>query len=226
MRIRKTILTICMSLFLMLSGPAVLAETGTISLTPRGTQSGHPVVYDMSFTLYKVADIDDDQYTWTADFASCTDDPNDLSDVKTLAKTLETMTEAGTISGTFETSDENGTVYFPDLSDGLYLIVDDTAPAPYIKVDPFLVSMPLETTEGEYTYNVDASPKMEFVDPPASTTTTGDEPTDEPNDVTLVSGGSQVYTGVQEKVILLLILAGVLLYTGGVLIERTRNKHA
>lgn len=225
MKIRKIILTICMSLFLILSGSAVLAETGTISLTPRGTQSGHPVVHDLSFTLYKVADIVDDQYVWTADFASCTDDPNNLSDSKALAKTLEAMTESGTISGTFETSDENGTVYFPDLSDGLYLIVDDTAPAPYIKVDPFLVSMPLETTEGNYTYNVDASPKMEYVDPPASTTT-GDEPTNEPNNVTLVNSGSNVYTGVQEKAILLLILAGVLLYTGGVLIERTRNRHA
>lgn len=222
MKIRKLILTLCLSLFLILSGSAVMAETGIITLTPRGTQTGHPIVYGMSFTLYKVADLVGDQYVWTSDFDSCTNDPNDLSDTKALAKTLEAMTESGTISGTFETSDENGTVYFPDLTDGLYLIVDDTAPAPYIKVDPFLVSMPLETTEGEYTYNVDASPKMEYVDPPTTTTTT----TDEPDDVTLVSGGSQVYTGVQEKVILLLILAGVLFYTGGVLIDRTRNKHA
>lgn len=221
MRIGKTILTICMSLFLIISGSAALAESGTISLTPRGTQSGHPVVHDMSFTLYKVADIVDDQYVWTADFASCTDDPNDMSDSKTLAKTLEAMTESRTTSGTFETSDENGTVYFPDLSDGLYLIVDDTAPAPYIKVDPFLVSMPLETTKGEYTYNVDASPKMEYVDPPATTDTPSDEPA-----VVVTPSGSQVYTGIRADYVLWIFVAGAGLYALGKMLEVMKKRNA
>lgn len=219
MRTRKYCLLISLLLFFFLMISSVSAQTGSISITPKSTEEGHPVVHGMSFTLYKVADLADDRFAWTSDFAACTEDPNDLSQTKALARTLENLTESGTISGTFVTADADGKIYFPDLSEGLYLIVDDTAPKPYVKVDPFLVSVPFAGADGEWIYEVDATPKMELVDPPADTSPPG-------IDIDITGGGDQAHTGLEDRLIPLLMIFGLALYAGGVLMDHLGKSHA
>lgn len=55
--------------------------------------------------------------------------------------------------------DNDGNAVFEDLELGLYLVAQTKASAGYKAVNPFLVSLPL-AEDGQWLYDVDASPKV------------------------------------------------------------------
>ena len=61
--------------------------------------------------------------------------------------------------GTVREVDANGNVNFDDLELGLYLVVQTKASKGYKPVNSFLVSLPM-AEDGEWNYEVDASPKV------------------------------------------------------------------
>ena len=84
---------------------------------------------------------------------------------------------------------EDGTGEFVDLPLGLYLVVQDRAATGYEPIAPFLIGVP-SFRDGEYTYQVDASPKLQpEIIPPE--TTEPSEPTTptEPGDPNLPQTG-------------------------------------
>lgn len=148
-----------------------LSQMGSIHITMR---HGETVVPGGSLTLYRVCRVqeDDGNYSFvpTDDFTDCGQSFEDLQSPD-LAKTLAQY--AKSLSGHTLPIGEDGTVVFPNLELGLYLLVQQEAADGYLAVAPFLVSVPF--MEGDtYVYDVDASPKVN----PETTPET--EPTEPP----------------------------------------------
>ncbi len=137
-------------------------QLGSITLTLYSDEN-KTALKDGELTLYKVADLnyDDDGnmvYTYTSDFSSSTVSLDDIED-SSLPVYLETIAE--NLDGSAETVSSYGRVKFEDLSLGLYLIVQTENSTGYYPVDPFMVTIPIEQ-DGEWVYDVDASPKVEI----------------------------------------------------------------
>ncbi len=78
---------------------------------------------------------------------------------------MELAMERG-IGGNTRVIGEDGEVGFDDLSQGLYLLVQKEAPDGYRPVNPFFVTLPLyDSATGYYLCDVDASPKMQKLEP-------------------------------------------------------------
>ena len=112
-------------------------------------------------TIYRVAEVQrkngDLSFEYCGDFYGCGIALGDLTD-STLAAQLQEFLPAGA-EGTVQTVGSDGTVTFDDLELGLYLVVQTKASAGYKAVNPFLVSLPL-AEDGQWLYDVDASPKV------------------------------------------------------------------
>lgn len=77
-----------------------------------------------------------------------------------LAAKAKTLKDGGTEAVT----NENGIADFNNLPLGYYLVVEDTAPAGYFPVNPFLVSVPSTNDEGTaWDYSVRVEPKNETI---------------------------------------------------------------
>ena len=115
--------------------------------------------------LYRVADpkVEDGNYSWEfrEDFEDCGFSLKKISSDE-LAEDLAEYAQDENIKKKSKTVDSDGKVEFKDLKAGLYLIVQEAAASGYTKVSPFLVSVPLKD-DGEWIYDVDASPKMERI---------------------------------------------------------------
>ncbi len=196
---------------------ADLGQTGSISVT-LATEDG-VTLEDGVLTLYQVADLtfdDGDQVlVYTDGFAGCT---SSLANPTRAGLASELAAYAGdadvpaystaTISG--------GSVYFGDLPVGLYLVVQTTASTGYEAVTPFVVSVPQGSNDEGWTYDVDASPKVEVVnvrseepETPRHTTTT-----------TVVTTRSLPKTGDASVPVAIIAGAGVALVFAGLLILR------
>lgn len=109
------------------------------------------------FTLYQVVDKDDMENYYNAD-------PKDLPAVD------EYVDEAGSIKDGFvkktiaeKKTDANGTATFPNLDLGFYVVIETTVPdAVTIPMKPFLLSVPMTTTDGsDWLYDIHVYPKNE-----------------------------------------------------------------
>ncbi len=144
-----------------------LTKTGSISVTMR---YGNKVVPGGTLTLYRVGDIheDDGNYSFvlTSEFAASSVSLEDPASAKT-AKALAKFADKQSIHGERATISRKGKAKFTGLRPGLYLLVQYDAAKGYNKVDPFLVTLPIKDGDS-YTYDVDASPKLELE--PAPTT--------------------------------------------------------
>ncbi|MCD7863214.1 MAG: peptidase [Lachnospiraceae bacterium] len=131
-------------------------------------------------TLYEVASLylDDGNmaYSLTDPFLNCTV-ALDVTDTS-LAAALAQYVKNNSISGTAAAVGANGTVTFSGLKLGLYLLVQTTASDSYLTINPFVVTLPMES-DGVWSYAVDVSPKVGTV-----TRTEPEEPTepDEPTE--------------------------------------------
>ena len=125
-----------------------------------------------------------ENYTFrlTEDFAESRAELGQLN--AALAETLKDYANDQNLTGKTEEIGRDGRVEFAGLKVGLYLLVQEQAAPGYYKADPFLVTLPM-TENGEYVYDVDASPKVEVKDKPSrpDRPTTPDKP-EEPGEPT------------------------------------------
>lgn len=125
-----------------------------------------------SLTLYYVGEIaeDDGNYTFapTGAFAEKWEVYDDVLSPE-LAHALAQFAAEGKLTGTRQEVGTDGSVTFSDLKLGLYLVVQDTAAEGYEKASPFLIGIP-NLEDGAYTYQVDASPKVQLETTPTEPT--------------------------------------------------------
>lgn len=112
-------------------------------------------------TVYRVAEVQrrngNLNFEYCGDFDGCAIELGDLTD-STLAGQLQEYL-SDNAEGTVREVDANGNVNFDDLELGLYLVVQTKASKGYKPVNSFLVSLPM-AEDGEWNYEVDASPKV------------------------------------------------------------------
>lgn len=167
-------------------------------------------------TVYRVAEVQrnngDLSFVYCGDFDGCGIELGDLTD-STLARQLESYLSPAA-EGTVQTVDSEGCAAFSQLELGLYLVVQTKASAGYQPVNSFLVSLPM-AENGQWLYDVDASPKVGACTPepetppvPPETPETPDNPkkpeTPGTPDVpgTPQTPGSPVVTTTQETVVI------------------------
>ncbi|WP_407383177.1 hypothetical protein [Ruminococcus sp.] len=143
-------------------------KKGNVSISFRYNSE---VVSGGKLTAFKVADVSDSYETLhfilSEDFAESDIDPNNTSD-SSLAPSLSVFASKKKLKGlTLDISDK-GNVTFPALDTGLYLFTQSAPANGYNPITPFLVSVPMNS-DGEYLYNIDASPKVqiskEYIEP-------------------------------------------------------------
>ena len=115
-------------------------------------------------TIYRVAEVQrkngDLSFEYCGDFYGCgieLGDLNDLGDSSLAGRLLDYLAPGS--EGTVQAVDNDGNAVFEDLELGLYLVAQTKASAGYKAVNPFLVSLPL-AEDGQWLYDVDASPKV------------------------------------------------------------------
>jgi hypothetical protein len=85
-----------------------------------------------------------------------------LNDAANLAAQLAAYAQANGVEGTTVAVDENGAATFNDLDNGLYLLVQNTAPSGYQTLRPFLVEVPTMQAAG-LLFDLQAYPKLAVV---------------------------------------------------------------
>ena len=114
-----------------------------------------------TLTVLRVAEVktaDGNYYfEYTADFAEC-GIPAEEPESAELARELVRLAGEKGLTGITAAVDAGGRAKFVDLELGLYLVVQNEAAEGFKKINPFLVSVPLQE-EGRYIYDVDTAPK-------------------------------------------------------------------
>ncbi len=127
--------------------------------------------------LYRVGDIyndGDENYSFvpSAPFADCGVTFENIRDPQIAAALKEFIKKHKEIKPLDTQKVSEGTVIFTEVDPGLYLVVQSKASNGCYPADPFLVSVP-NMENGTYSYQVDASPKVEIetrpTDPPPAT---------------------------------------------------------
>lgn len=174
-----TILLLCtMSITVMAHDVPDLDASG--SITVNIVDDGQKITSG-TLTFYRIGEIceDDGNYDFqlTGDFSSCGESLQDVYSPE-LAQKLMDFANQNKISG--ETVQiENGTAVYsiPKGQLGLYLVVQYQASTGYDMLHPFLISVP-NLEDGEYVYDVNATPKMGEIVPSVPTTPTTPPTTD------------------------------------------------
>lgn len=139
---RGRIVWFCMlCLVLALAAPPVRAAQG---------RTGSIRVAAGSMTLYRVGD---GAGTLSPEFENSGADLADWADPDT-ARHLAAYARDNAIPGDTRAADETGTVFFPALQTGVYLLTQSE----HGSVSPFLVPIPLTLGEDVY-YDIEAAPK-------------------------------------------------------------------
>lgn len=125
--------------------------------------SGGNSVGGGSLTLYRAGEVaeHDGNYSFRAAEAFASFDAA-LQESYTGALAQEMAEHAKSMAGITAEISPEGVAVFSDLELGLYLVVQQEAAAGYCPVQPFLVAVP-NFEDGEYRYDVDASPKVELI---------------------------------------------------------------
>lgn len=216
-----TVLLLCgMSLTVFAHPVPDLTEKGSISIT---MHSGETKVGGGTLTLYRVGEVHESNgdYTFvpTGDFADCGLDLSNI-DSSALASDLAAYAADNRLIGSTKSIDADGKVSFIDLELGLYLLVQNEAAEGYNKANAFLVTVP-RLKDGEYIYDVEASPKVELTPAPVPPP---DEP-DEPDEPDKPDEPQLPQTGQLNWPVPTLAIAGLALFaTGWVLCSKTSKK--
>lgn len=140
--------------------PLDRGKTGSITVSPANGKS-----IGTELTIYQVADVTvdnaDQKYVLTEAFADSKADPTALEDTGELARKLAAYAAEHKLSGITKSVDTGGSVTFDNLELGLYLVIQEVSQPGETIVNPFLVSVPMQDSKGEWDYDVDASPKAE-----------------------------------------------------------------
>lgn len=159
-----------MAAVFLLAVPVCAAETapdlnrkGSISITITDPET-EKAVPEGKLTVYCVAEAAENDgnysFVYTEEFADCGFSLKDVQSEK-LPKNLAQYAQKNGIEGTDLTISDRGKAVLSGLTPGLYLIVQTEAMDGYKKINPFLVSLPMEE-KGTWNYEVDASPKVEL----------------------------------------------------------------
>ncbi len=133
-----------------------VAGTGTTA-DANDLPTGAVPLKDAGFTLYQVVDKDGMEAYYNAD-------PTALPDVSTYVESNGTIKTAYSGSATSQVlTDANGTATFSNLELGFYVVIETTVPdAVTTPMDPFLLSVPMTTTDGAgWLYDIHVYPKNE-----------------------------------------------------------------
>lgn len=190
---------------------------GSITVT---LKNGNKVVSGGSLTMYKVADVYESDgnygFKWMEDFVNCSLHLDNIQSEK-LAKDLADYAKDN-CEGVTQKISANGTVEFNNLSVGLYLMVQTENSKNYNSVNPFLVTIPLKE-DGEYVYDVNASPKVEV-----ETTTKQDAVTTVPSTEQPSTEPNLPSTGQLRWPIPVLALSGIIFFVVGFTMYSSRRK--
>lgn len=194
-------------------------RTGTISLTLK-TADGKTVSGGV-VTLYQVAELylDDGNMAWRymPAFGGC-DTALEVEDTS-LPTTLVAYVRKQSVSGVSKGVGSDGTLCFPDLTLGLYLLVQTGASARSETFSPFIVTVPMEEGKEDgsvWSYEVDTSPKVGVVTPgkpPEYRNTSGDSGESEgtSSESTTVIAVASPQTGQSVRSVLVLAMGSLLL---------------
>lgn len=167
-------------------------KDGHCSITVTMTHGGKALPGG-TLALYKVGDVaeEDGNYSFVP-VEAIRKDLAQFGDIQSpeLAGTLQKLESKLTpVTDRPQKVGAEGKVTFSELSFGLYLAVQKTAPAGYGKTEPFLVSLPY-LYEGEYQYDVASQPKTDLErEEPTKPTSPPTKPTPSPG------GGKLPQTG-------------------------------
>lgn len=198
------------------------SQTGSVALTLADSDGN--TVSGGAVTIYEVAALylDDGNmaYAYTDAFSGCTA----ALDVEntSLAATLASYVSAHGISGTTAAIGSDGTVTFSGLELGLYLVVQTTDSDNYETINPFLVTVPMES-DGAWLYDVDASPKVGAVTPIEPE----DEEEEDPGETTTTTTTTTTtlpQTGQLNWPVPVLAVSGVVLFALGWGLSRSGRK--
>lgn len=154
------------------------AETGSISVRLHALDTN---VQGALLALYEVGDA---QFRISSDFAGSDETLDALNDLD-LPRRLEQFAVAnGVRPAQTAQTDENGTVRFAALEQGVYLLCQTgfSGQARFRQIDPFLVTVPM-TVDGQLSENISAEPKVEPLPSPSPS------PTPTPDDSQLPQTG-------------------------------------
>lgn len=133
-------------------------------------------------TVYRVAEVQRKNgnlsFEYCGDFDGCAIELGDLTD-STLAGQLQEFLPANA-EGIVQAVSNDGNVVFDDLELGLYLVVQTKASNGYKPVNSFLVSLPM-AEDGQWNYEVDASPKVGAYTPEPETPPSPPDTPDKPD---------------------------------------------
>ena len=165
----RKIITFCVTILLLLTcSYTVFAEefdpskTGSISVTLIEQKQNKPIV-GAELSVYYIATVamNADRnliYDYTEDFKQFDTAINDTS----LATKLDTFVSQHSVPSTKMTTNAEGTALCNELPLGLYFVKQTGAVEGFATCTPFIVTVPNEKN-GEYVYEVNASPKTEVV---------------------------------------------------------------
>lgn len=163
----RKIITFCLTIFLLLNCSYTafaeefdIGKTGSISVTLTEQKQNEPIIgAELSVYYVATAMLDENEnliYDYTEDFKQFDTPINDIS----LAAKLDTFVSQRSVPSVEITTDAQGKALCEDIPLGLYFIRQTGAVEGFAPCTPFLVTVPNEK-DGEYVYEVNASPKTE-----------------------------------------------------------------
>lgn len=163
-RILSLLGILCLLSVLILPASAAVVDTSrTGSISASMTDDGKPVSGG-SLTIYRVAEVKAVPGGYGFELVEpYTESGISLEDISSAdtADALAEFTRRNRIEGTTQPIGRDGTVTFKNLPLGLYLVMQHEAAPGYFAMNPFLVSLP-GNEDGEYIYDVNATPKLEL----------------------------------------------------------------
>lgn len=165
----KRIVPFLLSLLLLLSLPLNagaeafdLGKTGTIRVQLRDVYFPDKPIGG-TLVLHRVGDAlevnSNLTFSLTGSFSGSGVSLSDLN-ASGLARKLADYAEENNLQGHSVQADTNGFATFSGLSAGLYLVMQTEAVEGYLPVTPFLVSLPMYSSES-WNYSIEAAPKVQ-----------------------------------------------------------------
>ena len=164
----RKFITFCVTILLLLTCcHTVFAEefdqskTGSISVTLIEQKQNEPIL-GAELSVYYIATVIMNEdgnliYNYTEDFKQLDAAINDTS----LATKLDAFVSQHSVPASKMTTNAEGMVLFDELPTGLYFVKQTSKVEGFAPCAPFLVTVPDEMN-GEYVYEVNASPKTEI----------------------------------------------------------------
>ena len=216
MKMKKWMRMLVAMLMLALLNTA-LAETGAVSVRVHAGETNVPRAI---LEIYRIGDAKIENanrvFEINDSFSGSGETLSDLNDKALPGKLADYARANGILVLEAVETDADGIARFEGLEEGAYLICQDgfSKKSYFTEIEPFIVTVPI-TVDGEWTYQVEAEPKVEPIPTPTP------KPTKPPEDPNLPQ------TGLVRWPILALGVGGVVLFgLGWALCFVKRRKNA